>query len=188
MEASVDQYAENVKLESYYKPGRNFGEAYNEAVRSAFEDYPDTERFIIANDDVVLRPDTIDLLRADAIWLDERGIKFGHLAARFDRGARTLQNLARNPFESEPAVIFERWIAPVFSMIQRSTWIDFPPINWGSDVVQCHDMTTAGHRIVVSRAYVHHVGGITCGPDATAERDKALAWVSQHRPELANLI
>lgn len=188
LEASVDQYGQGAKLESYYRPGRNFGEAYNEAVRMAFEEYPDTDRFIIANDDIVLRPDTLELLNADRIWLEERGIEWGHIACRFDRGARTLQNLTRNPFEAEPAVFFERWIAPVCSMIHRKRWIDFPPINWGSDVIQCHDMTAAGYRIAVSRAYVHHVGGITCGLYALADREESQAWVRQNRPELLNLI
>lgn len=188
LEASVDAYGQGAKLEVYYDPNLNFGQAYNRAVRHAFEDYPEQERFIIANDDIVLRPDTLELLNADRIWLEERGIEWSHIAARFDRGARTLQNLTRNPFEAEPAVFFERWIAPVCSMIHRKRWIDFPPINWGSDVIQCFDMTANGYRICVSRAYVHHVGGITCGLDALADREESQAWVREHRPGLLNLI
>ena len=188
LETSVDQYGQGAKLESYYRPGCNFGQAYNEAVRMAFEDYPDTERFIIANDDIVLRPDTLELLNADRIWLEERGIEWGHIAYRFDRGARTLQNLARNPFEAEPAVFFERWIAPVCSMIHRKRWVDFPPINWGSDVIQYLDMASAGAECFVSRAYVHHIGGITTGERAAADRQASLDWCLQNRPEVAKFI
>ena len=188
LEASVDAYGQGAKLEVYYDANLNFGQAYNRAVRHAFEEYPSHERFIIANEDIVLRPDTIELLLEDADYLDVKGIEWGHIACRFDRGARTLQNLARNPFEAEPAVFFERWIAPVCSMIHRKRWIDFPPINWGSDVIQCFDMTANGYRICVSRAYVHHVGGITCGIDALADREASQAWVREHRPGLLNLI
>ncbi|HBB25469.1 MAG TPA: hypothetical protein DCZ59_04320 [Bacteroidetes bacterium] len=188
LEASVDQYGDGAKLESFYRRDRNFGQAYNEAVRWTFEEYPDCERFIIANDDVVLRPDTLALMCEDADRLDHQGIEWSHIAARFDRGAYTLQNLVRNPFESEPLVFEERWIAPVFSMIHRRRWVDFPPINWGSDVVQCFDMRANGYKIFVSRAYVHHVGGITCGADALADREASRRWLAENRPGLVDLI
>ena len=188
MEASVEEYGHGAKLDVYYDSSLNFGQAYNHAVRHAFEDYPSHERFIIANEDIVLRPDTMKLLLEDADYLDTKGIAWGHIACRFDRGARTLQNLARNPFEGEQVIAFEHWIAPVCSMIHRRTWIDFPPINWGSDVVQCKDMTDAGSRIAVSRAYVHHVGGITTGESALLDREESRLWLQQNRPELANLI
>lgn len=188
LEASVDAYGQGAKLEVYYDPNLNFGQAYNRAVRHAFEDYPEHDRFIIANEDIVLRPDTINLLLEDADYLDAKDITWGHIACRSDRVARTMQNIARNPFEAEPAIAFEHWIAPVCSMIHRKRWIDFPPINWGSDVIQCFDMTANGYRICVSRAYVHHVGGITCGIDALADREASQAWVREHRPGLLNLI
>ena len=188
LETSVEAYGQGAKLEVYYDANLNFGQAYNRAVRHAFEDYPQHEQFIIANEDIVLRPDTIELLLQDAGYLSVKGITWGHIACRFDRGARTMQNILRNPLEAEPAIAFEHWIAPVCSLIQRSTWIDFPPINWGSDVIQCRDMTDAGYRVVVSRAYVHHVGGITCGKDAQQDREQSQAWVRQYRPELLNLI
>ena len=188
LEASVDAYGRGAKLEVYYDPNLNFGQAYNRAVRHAFEDYPEHDRFIIANEDIVLRPDTIELLLQDAGYLSVKGITWGHIACRFDRGARTMQNIARNPFEAEPAIAFEHWIAPVCSMIHRKRWIDFPPINWGSDVIQCFDMTANGYRICVSRAYVHHVGGITTGDRALLDREESQAWVREHRPGLLNLI
>ncbi len=189
MELSCEKYAPASILEVFYNQrGKNFGTAFNEAVEWVRREYPEAERIIIANDDVVLRPDTMKLICEDADSLDAQGITWGHIAARFDRGAQTLQNLRHNPFEALPMIFEERWIAPVFSMVHRDRWIDFPAINWGSDVIQCHDMRAAGMKIFVSRAYVHHVGGITCGENALADRELSKEWLLQYRPELVNLI
>lgn len=189
MSLSVSKYAPNATFEVIYNEGsKNFGQAFNDAISYLQRRMPEAERIIIANDDVVLRPDTMKLICEDADTLDSQGIAWGHIAARFDRGAQTLQNLTRNPFESQPMILEERWIAPVFSMVHRDRWIDFPAINWGSDVIQCHDMRAAGMKIFVSRAYVHHVGGITCGEHALADRELSKEWLLQYRPELINLI
>lgn len=189
MATSVSIYAPDLEFEVLYNEGsKNFGVAFNDAVDYIKRRYPHYERIIIANDDVVLRPDTIKLICEDADSLDAQGITWGHIAARFDRGAQTLQNLTRNPFEAQPMILEERWIAPVFSMVHRDRCIDFPPINWGSDVIQCHDMRAAGMKIFVSRAYVHHVGGITCGEHALADRELSKEWLLQYRPDLVNLI
>ena len=193
MEASVEEYGQGAKLDVYYDSSLNFGQAYNRAVRHAFEDYPEHDRFIIANEDVVLRPDTMRLLIEDADELDRQGYTWGHIACRTDRVARTMQNILRNPLDEEAKIVAlpyygETWVAPIFSMINRKRWIDFPPINWGSDVIQCFDMIANGYRICVSRAYVHHVGGITCGNDAQQDREESQAWVREHRPGLLNLI
>lgn len=189
MAMSVNKYAPDTELEIVYNEGsRNFGEAFNHAVDYIKRCHPDYKRIIIANDDVVLRPDTVPMMIEDADYLDSIGEPWGHIAARFDRGAGTLQNLTRNPFEAEQMILQERWIAPVFSMVHVDRWVDFPPINWGSDVIQCHDMTEAGYKIFVSRAYVHHVGGITCGERAMADREASQLWCLQNRPALAKFI
>ena len=143
---------------------------------------------LLADEAEIAFADIGTLPHYNADTLDNQCITWGHIAARFDRGAQTLQNLTRNPFEAQPMILEERWIAPVFSMVHRDRWIDFPPINWGSDVIQCHDMRAAGMKIFVSRAYVHHVGGITCGENALADRELSKEWLLQYRPELINLI
>jgi hypothetical protein len=187
MTKSCDFYATDSIFE-LHRSTSNFGTAYNEAVCIAFAKYRNHERFIIANDDIVLRPDTVQMLVEDADNLDSRGIVWGHIAARADRIAPTLQSIVRNPLDAPAQIFQERWIAPVCSMINRKTWIDFPPINWGSDVIQCHDMALACTSVFVSRAYVHHIGGITTGNEAEADRERSRRWCLQHRPELVNFI
>jgi hypothetical protein len=66
-------------------------------------------------------------------------------------------------FESEQHILRTDIIAPICAWIHRDAWIDFPPINWFSDDVQCLEMK---RQHFISRAYVHHVGSQTCGMDA----------------------
>ncbi len=62
-------------------PATNFGDAYNAAVDYAFE-HGKFDSLILANDDVVLNPDTLSLMREDAGILESRGVKYGFLGAR----------------------------------------------------------------------------------------------------------
>lgn len=189
-EKSCTHYARASYNFTYKAELGSFGADYNAAVRKAFDFYflPHSDRFIIANDDVVLRPDTMRLLIEDADELDRQGYTWGHIACRSDRVARGAQNIMQNPLD-EPAKVFAvDAIAPIFSMINRKTWVDFPPINWGSDVIQCLDMKSAGAECFVSRAYVHHIGGITTGERAAADRQASVDWCLQNRPEFAKFI
>lgn len=187
-EKSCLYYATDSNLELHSTKLGSFGEDYNAAVRLVFKQHPHSDRFIIANDDVILRPDTMRLLIEDADELDRQGYTWGHIACRSDRVARGAQNIMQNPLD-EPAKVFAvDAIAPIFSMINRKTWVDFPPINWGSDVIQCLDMKSAGAECFVSRAYVHHIGGITTGERAAADRQASLDWCLQNRPEVAKFI
>lgn len=188
LEFSCLYYATDSDLKLYNTKLGSFGEDYNAAVRLVFKQHPHHDRFIIANDDVILRPDTMRLLIEDADELDRQGYTWGHIACRSDRVARGAQNIMQNPLD-EPAKVFAvDAIAPIFSMINRKTWVDFPPINWGSDVIQCLDMKSAGAECFVSRAYVHHIGGITTGERAAADRQASLDWCLQNRPEVAKFI
>lgn len=187
-EKSCTHYATDSDNLTYKAKLGSFGADYNVAVRAAFNEHPHHDRFIIANDDVILRPDTMRLLIEDADELDRQGYTWGHIACRSDRVARGAQNIMQNPLD-EPAKVFAvDAIAPLFSMIHRKTWVDFPPINWGSDVIQCMDMATAGAESFVSRAYVHHIGGITTGERAAADRQVSLDWCLQNRPKLVKFI
>lgn len=187
-EKSCTHYATNSANLTYKAKLGSFGADYNVAVRAAFDEYPHHDRFIIANDDVILRPDTMRLLIEDADDLDRQGYTWGHIACRSDRVAMTMQNIVRNKLHDAPKIHAEEWVAPLFSMIHRKTWVDFPPINWGSDVIQCLDMRANDAECFVSRAYVHHIGGITTGERAAADRQASLDWCLQNRPKLAKFI
>ena len=60
----------------------NFGDAYNEIVSYAFAD-GNYDSLIIANDDVVLTPDTIEKMQADYKYVS-KSFKVGFLGARSD--------------------------------------------------------------------------------------------------------
>jgi hypothetical protein len=59
---------------------KNFGEAYNAIMKEAFLDGHQT--VIIANDDIVLDPDSYTKLVDDREMLKAKGIKVGFLGAR----------------------------------------------------------------------------------------------------------
>jgi len=147
--------------------GASFGESYNAAVRLAFE--LGYERVVICNDDIVFRHDTHQLLMEDVDAIEAQGItNWGHVACRTDNVMRhALQWIANN---DGSAIRETHFVAPICSVVQPSTWVDFPHCNTYSDNVQCWDMVTAGNRLFVSRAYVHHVGGLTI-----ANRERALS-------------
>jgi hypothetical protein len=88
---------------------------------------------------------------------------------------------------SESAIIEVDVIAPICAWIEAKNWVDFPPINWYSDDIQCMDMHDKGLKHYISTAYVHHVGSQTCGPDFRKCVEDAKPWIQKHRPELAEL-
>ena len=90
-------------------------------------------------------------------------------------------------YASEHKILETDIIAPICAYIHKSDWIDFLPLNWYSDDVQCLDMQKAGKRHFVSRAYVHHVGSQTCGFDATNLIESAKPVIKAHRPDLYDL-
>lgn len=165
----------------------NFGEAYNKAVKYVFKYF---DEVIIANDDIVLTPYTWEAMMAD-IDSHGRNQDSGWIAARSDY-ARGWQNIRfQHTFDvngsltnlSENMVIETPVVAPIFAYIRRDAWIDFPPINWYSDDVQCFDMRKSGLKHYISRAYVHHVGSQSVGSDFDQCSIEALDWCREHRPD-----
>jgi hypothetical protein len=165
----------------------NFGDAYNEAVHYVFNFFNEV---IIANDDIVLTPFTWAAIMTD-IETYGRNDDSGWVAARSDY-ARGWQNIRYQhgidgngslTNASENIVLETPVIAPIFAYTRRDAWIDFPPINWYSDDVQCYDMRKAGHRHYISRAYVHHVGSQSVGSDFEQCSIEALEWCREHRPD-----
>jgi hypothetical protein len=171
--------------------GRNFGESYNEAISDVFGRIP-FDSLIVANDDVVINPSTLALLREDKQILEENGQKIGFLGARsdyvlpdqnirFEGGGRDGVRWSHENFIKETPVI-----APIFATITREAWeaAKFPSTNWYSDNIICHDLQKAGYRHFVSRAYVHHAGSQTVGMDYEKCHEEPRAWIKENRPDM----
>lgn len=168
----------------------NFGDAYNNVVHQAFAD--GHQDLIVCNDDVVLTPYTWPTMVEDLKIIPEKGRCW--VAARSDY-ARGMQNIRfrhegdRDAIRhaSEDSIIEVDVIAPIFAHITKDAWINFPPLNWFSDDIQCIDMQAGGGKHYISRSYVHHVGSQTCGPDFRKCVEDAKPWIQANRPELAEL-
>ncbi len=168
----------------------NFGDAYNAVVQQAFAEF---DEVVVCNDDIVFTPTTWQSLSEDVFRLKSENIPLGWVACRSDY-ARGYQNirLGKGPmswfrYETENSIIETDVIAPICAYIHKNDWIDFPPLNWYSDDVNCLDLQKAGKRHFISRAYVHHVGSQTCGFDAKNLIESAKPWIRENRPELYDL-
>ena len=185
MTASLNAYVpRDVERYVHHKVGNNFGEAYNFAAREAFKRH---DEILICNDDIVFTPTTWAVLLADVAHLRKVVPNLGYVATRSDY-ARGEQNVRSGRgkidflrYQSERHIVETPVIAPICAWIHRDAWVDFPPINWFSDDVQCADMK---RRHFISRAYVHHVGSQTCGHDAQRCYEDAEPWLLANRPEL----
>ena len=168
----------------------NFGDAYNAVVKRAFEE---VDEVVVCNDDIVFNPTTWKLLGEDVAFLRDKSIPLGWASARSDY-ARGLQNIRLGQgkmewfrYETENLINITDVIAPICSYISKEAWVDFPPINWYSDDVQCLDIQKKGFQHAISRAYVHHVGSQTCGFNAKELIQSAQPWIKENRPELYEL-
>lgn len=173
----------------------NFGDAYNYAVTECFKDGYDS--VIMANDDVVLRPDTYQLMLEDWNKLHGNGEKVGLLGARSD-WVLAPQNI-RFPFDQNDYIINHKFvsenyikevteIAPIFAAISKEAWEleQFPPINWFSDNVISLNLRKRGYRHFVSRGYVHHIGAVSVELDVEKQLRDAEPWLRDNCPELYN--
>jgi len=185
MKASIKAYVpREIRTYVSHGLGPTFGEAYNEAARIAFKEH---DQLVICNDDIVFTPTTWSRLMGDVRLLREHYPDLGWVATRSDyaRGEQNIRcgrgeiDFLRYP--SERLIIQASVIAPICAWIHRDAWVDFPPLNWFSDDVQCIDMKRPHF---ISRAYVHHVGSQTCGNDAKKCMDDAEPWLRENRPEL----
>ena len=185
LKASIKAYVpREIRTYVFHGVGSTFGEAYNHAAKVAFKEHAE---LVVCNDDIVFTPTTWATLLRDVEIIREHRPNVGWVATRSDyaRGAQNIRsgkgalNFLR--YESEAKIIETGIIAPICAWIHRDSWVDFPPINWFSDDVQCIDMKRPHF---VSRAYVHHVGSQTCGHDAKKCMDDAEPWLRENRPEL----
>jgi len=172
----------------------NFGTDYNTIIDLAFRD--GYEGVVVANDDIVLTPDSYRLLMEDVAQVKaETSDPVGWVSARCD-AARAVQNIRSNPFNEEldyfkypyeDAIVLKKCLSPIFGWISRDAWecFKFPPINWFSDDVHCEDLNAAGFRHYLSRSYVHHVGSQTVGLDGEKLTRGAMPWLLKNRPHYA---
>ena len=169
---------------------KNFGDAYNAVVKRAFEE---VDEVVVCNDDIVFNPYTWQTLSEDVSLLKSENIPLGWVACRSDY-ARGYQNIRLGQgkmewfkYETEHKILTAEVIAPICGWVSKEAWIDFPPLNWYSDDIQCLDMSNKGLRHFISRAYVHHVGSQTCGFDGMKCVREAQPWIKENRPELYDL-
>jgi len=171
----------------------NFGDSFNHAITQAFLDGHET--VIMANDDVVLDPNSYWLLCHDRVLLKQQGHRVGFVSARSNM-ATMPQNIrakadndtwAGMKWASEDTIAQVEWTAPLFASVDKEGWPGFPPINFYSDNVACHDMSDDGYKHFLSRAYVHHVGSSTIGRGHGTDSKNTMEaedWLKLNRPLL----
>ena len=171
----------------------NFGDSFNHAITQAFLDGHET--VIMANDDVVLDPNTYWLLCHDRVLLNQQGHKVGFLSARSNmasmpqniRAKQENDTWAGMKWASEETIQQVEWTAPLFASVDREGFPGFPPTNFYSDNVACYDMAQEGFKHFNSRAYVHHVGSSTIGRGFGADSKNTMEaedWLKLNRPLL----
>jgi hypothetical protein len=144
------------------------------------------DHVIVANDDVVVNPDSYTRLVDDYIKLIDADIAW--MTARSDY-AKGVQNIRAGSQRIGIRFVEENQIqeidvcVPLFALISKMRWIDYPPINWYSDDIQSLKMRYEGFRNFASTSYVHHVGSSTIGMDHKKNHDEAMEWMKDNEPE-----
>jgi hypothetical protein len=103
------------------------------------------------------------------------------------RGPQNIRNgEIRNgiKFVEEDQIFQADVLSPLFGIISREAWIDYKPINWYSDDIQCLEISAAGYSNYISRSYVHHVGSQTIGMDHNKNDHESRVWLKNNIPEL----
>jgi hypothetical protein len=173
--------------------GDNFGDSYNAVVQKAFEEH---DEIIVANDDIVLTPHSYLLLEQDIERLKDHlaridvSPKLGWVASRSDY-VREAQNIRfgkvrhGDKYKEEYCINEVEIISPLFAYISKDAWVDFKPINWYSDDIQCLEMVSMGYQNFISRSYVHHVGSQTIGTNNQKNHLDAKAWIDNNMPDFS---
>ena len=175
-----------------YNAATNFGDAYNAAMDKAFSD--GYKEIIIANDDVVITPTTYLKLEEDVRLLKRNFENVGFVGARSDyvlwhqniRSYCANDNVVGVKYESEDHIKETGVIAPIFAYVSKQAFetARFPSTNWYSDNIICDDLSKAGFRHFVSRAYVHHAGSQTVGTNFQKCHEEPRAWIRTNRPDV----
>ena len=179
LQTSVKTYNPDVNLMIFEGFMGNFGDDYNAVMELAFRDH---DEIIIANDDIVLNPNSYENLMIDIEFLKNRHPRnLGFVAARSDV-VRPHQSIVGG---IEPHIIQSQIVSPLFAYINKEAFAKakFPPINWFSDDVMCKDLIKQGYVNFISRSFVHHVGSQTIGYDFQKLMDAPKEWIKDNRPE-----
>jgi hypothetical protein len=175
---SIEQYVPSgVDVIIYKNDAGNYGDAYNHAVNEAFMAY---DEIIVANDDIVLTPTTYEQLERDVKFLKTQTPKLGWVVARSDY---VRPNQIASRLDPEQIYLAQR-VSPLFGYVHIRSWVDYPPINWYSDDIQCVDMISKGCNHYISKAYVHHAGSQTIGMDNQKNHLESESWIKENRPDL----
>jgi hypothetical protein len=188
-ESVIEKFDAHLKI--FGQPS-NFGDDYNQVIQAALQDY---DQCLVANDDIVLTPDSIKVLMEDVGIINTmHSVRAGWVVARSD-SARPCQNvrITEQPerlhfykFPSEAHIKMVEEVSPILAHISKEAFGEgFPPLNWYSDDVHCRDLIERGYSHFVSASYVHHIGSHTIGFDAKKLHDQALPWLQANRPEYA---
>ena len=175
-----------------YNAATNFGDAYNAAMDKAFSD--GYKEIIIANDDVVITPTTYLKLEEDVRLLKRNFENVGFVGARsdyvlWDQNIRSYcanDNVIGLKYESEDHIKEVGVIAPIFAYVSKQAFetARFPSTNWYSDNIICDDLSKAGFKHFVSRAYVHHAGSQTVGTNFQKCHEEPRQWIRTNRPDV----
>jgi hypothetical protein len=188
-ESVIEKFDATLKI--FGQPS-NFGDDYNYIIKRALQDY---DQVIVANDDIVLTPDSIKVLLEDVGIINTmHSVRAGWVASRSD-AARPCQNVRITAmperlhffkFPSEAHIKMVEEVSPILAWINKEAFGEgFPPLNWYSDDVHCRDLLERGYSHFVSASYVHHIGSQTIGFNAKKLHDQALPWLQANRPEYA---
>ena len=171
----------------------NFGDAYNKIVHIAYGWH---DSIVICNDDIVFTPTTWETLENDKNILKKHNVKLGYLSCRTDY-ARGFQNIRAKATEhselsgikysDENRILTTPVISPICAYIEKKAWIDFMPINFFSDDIQCYDMEQKGFKHFISSSYVHHVGSQSLA-EYPQEYKKAVTWIENNRPDFIEVM
>jgi hypothetical protein len=163
------------------------GKAWNFITLKAFEKY---DEVVHAADDCVLNPNSYQLLLEDVQFLKSLNKKIGIVAARTNY-AKGMQNIRYGQgkllglsYEGEKKIVEVNYVAGIFDWVQKSTYIETPPIDWFSDDIQCTDMIKNGAMHYVSRSYIHHVGSQTYGHNYQSLTEASKKWIQENRPDM----
>ena len=191
-EASCRAYAPQHSLIIAQGSEGSFGADYNKIMLEAFKFH---DEVIIANDDVVLNPWTVESLLTDVQKLKpEIKDRLGVVSVLSDY-VRWQQNI-RYKFREEDQLVQGKWqtervircvefLSPILAWVPKKAFevAQFPPINLWSDDVWLKDLTAKGFMHFVSTAYVHHVGQQSIGFNDEKLYNDAKPWMIANRPK-----